>query len=116
MIFAENTIQILMGIGITASLILLWLVAYVDLARRKDLSVARKALWAFIMFFTAYIGIAAYFILRPVPEVFGKGANATTPESSAVVDDLESLHESHTEGSISDADYLAKKRALMGLT
>ena len=116
MTMAEDTIRVLMGIGIAASLILLWLVAFVDLARRKDFSVARKALWALIMFFTAYIGIAAYFILRPVPEVFGKGANATTPESSAIVDGLESLHQSHAEGSISDADYLARKRALMGLT
>jgi hypothetical protein len=113
---AEETIRTLMTIGIAASLILLWIVTYVDLARRKDLSVVKKVLWAVVIFFTAYIGIAVYFIMRPVPEVLGKRADATTPESSAIVGDLESLHASYAEGSITDADYLARKRKLLGLT
>lgn len=113
---AEETIQVLIGIGIAASLILIWIVAYVDLARRRDLSVVKKALWALIMFFGAYVGIAAYFILRPVPEVMGKGQHKTTPESSEIVNELEVLHEHHADGSISDTDYVEQKHSLLGLT
>lgn len=112
---AEGTARSLVVIGITASLLLLWIVAYVDLARRKDLSVVKKLLWAAAMFFGVYIGIAAYFVMRPVPEVIGKGPSSETPARSALVADLESLHASHAEGSLSDADYLAKKRNLLGL-
>lgn len=113
---AEETLRTLLSIGIAASLVLLWIVAYVDLARRKDLSVVKKVLWGLAILFGAYIGIAAYFIMRPVPEVPGKRADATTPASSAVVEDLESLHSNYAEGSITDADYLARKRTLLGLT
>jgi hypothetical protein len=115
MTIAEETSRLLIVVGLTASLVLLWIVAYVDLARRRDLSVIKKALWAAAMFFGAYIGIAAYFIMRPVAEVIGKGLNPTTPESSALVSDLESLRSTHAEGSLTDADYLAKKRDLLGL-
>lgn len=113
---AEETLRTLLSIGIAASLVLLWIVAYVDLARRRDLSVIKKVLWGLVIVFGAYIGIAAYFIMRPVPEVPGKRADTTTPASSAIVEDLESLHSSYAEGSITDADYLAKKRSLLGLT
>jgi hypothetical protein len=113
---AEGTLLVLLSIGIVASLILLWIVSYVDLARRKDLSVVKKVLWGLVILFGAYIGIAAYFIMRPVPEVPGKRADATSPASSSIVGDLESLHTSYVEGSIADADYLAKKRNLLGLT
>jgi hypothetical protein len=113
---AEETFQTLLTIGIAASLVLLWIVAYVDLARRRDLSVVKKVLWGLVILLGAYIGIAAYFIMRPVPEVAGKRADATTPASSAVVEDLELLHSSYAEGSITDADHLAKKRNLLGMT
>lgn len=113
---AEETFQILMGIGIAASAVLIWIVAYVDLARRGDLSVISKVTWALIMFFGAFVGVAAYFILRPVPEVMGKGPHNTMPESSEIVNALEALHDDHAEGSISDADYLEQKRGLLGLT
>jgi hypothetical protein len=113
---AEETFRLLLAIGIAASHVLLWIVAYVDLARRKDLSVIKKVLWGLAILFGTYIGIAVYFIMRPVPEVPGKSADGTTAASSAVVEDLESLHSSYGEGSITDADYLAKKRTLLGLT
>jgi beta-lactamase regulating signal transducer with metallopeptidase domain len=113
---AEETLLIVLAIGLGASLLLIWIVAYVDLARRKDLSIMKKAIWAVVMFFGAYIGIAAYFIMRPIPEVAGKGLNPTTSESSRVVNTLESLHTDHTDGSIADAAYLEEKRNLLGLT
>jgi len=116
MTIAEGTARTLVIIGLTIPLFLMWIVAYVDLARRRDLSVIKKVGWAVAMFFGAYIGIAAYFIMRPVAEVIGKGLNPTTPETSAIVDDLETLRTSHSEGSLTDADYLAKKRGILGLS
>lgn len=115
MTIAQETARSLVVIGVTASLLLLWIVAYVDLARRKDLSVVKKLLWAAAMFFGVYVGIAAYFVMRPIPEVIGKGDSSDTSESSVLVGDLESLRSSHAEGSVSDVDYLAKKRNLLGL-
>ena len=110
---AEETVRTLIVIGLALSLLLLWIVAYVDLARRRDLTIPRKAMWAAIMFFGAYIGIAAYFMLRPVPEVAGKGAEATTPVTSRLVAELESLHQLHAEGAVADDDYLAQKSVLI---
>ncbi len=115
MTIGEGTINTLVAIGITVPLFLLWIVAYVDLARRRDLAITKKALWAAAMFFGVYIGIAAYAVMRPVPEVIGKGLNPTTPETSAIVSNLETLRENHSEGSMTDADYLTKKRELLGL-
>ena len=116
MSIAEETARTLVVIGVTVPLFLLWIVTFVDIARRKDLPILKKALWTAITFFGAFIGIAVYFAMRPVPEVLGKGLRRTTPETSAVVSDLETLRADHANGSINDAEYLAKKRDLLGLT
>lgn len=106
----------LLIIGLFVPLLALWIVAYVDLARRSTLSVARKGLWAVAMFFGAYFGIAAYFLMRPVAPPVGKEPSATSPRSSAIVTDLETLRQDHTNGVLTDDDYLARKRDLLGLT
>ncbi len=113
---AEDTARVLVVIGIAIPLLLLWIVTFVDIARRKNLPITRKALWTAVTFFGAHIGIAVYYGMRPVPEVLGKGLRPTTPETSATVSRLETLRADHTAGSINDADYLAKKRDLLGLT
>ncbi len=113
---ADGTLAWLLVVGLVVPLFMLWIVAYVDVARRKDLRVTRKVLWTAAIFFGAYIGIAAYFMMRPVAPVIGKGTRATTPRSSQLVADLESLKQSHTEGTVTDDDYLERKRGLLGLT
>jgi hypothetical protein len=113
---AEDTARVLLVIGIMVPLFLLWIVTFVDIARRKDLSLPRKAMWTAVTFFGVYIGIAVYAAMRPVPEVLGKGIRQTVPETSATVSTLETLRAEHAGGSIGDADYLAKKRDLLGLT
>jgi len=113
---ADGTLAWLLVIGLGVPLVMLWLVAYVDVARRKDLRVGRKVLWAGAIFFGAYVGIAAYFVMRPLPPVMGKDRRATTPRSSQLVADLESLRQSHDEGAVTADDYLARKRDLLGLT
>jgi hypothetical protein len=113
---ADGTLAWLLVVGLVVPLFMLWIVAYVDVARRKDLRVTRKVLWTAAIFFGAYIGIAAYFTMRPVAPVIGKGTRATTPRSSQLVADLESLKQSHTEGTVTNDDYLERKRGLLGLT
>jgi len=66
---ADGTLAWLLVIGLGVPLVMLWLVAYVDVARRKDLRVGRKVLWAGAIFFGAYVGIAAYFVMRPLPTI-----------------------------------------------
>ncbi len=112
---ADGTLPWLLVIGLGVPLLTLWIVAYVDVARRTDLTLTRKALWAATIFFLAYIGIAAYFMMRPVAPVVGKNREATTPRSSRLVADLESLKASHAEGTVTAEDYLARKRHLLGL-
>ena len=113
---AEETVEVLLIIGVTVPLFLLWIVTFVDIARRKDLSLPRKAMWTAVTFFGVYVGIAVYAATRPVPEVLGKGLRSSVPETSATVSTLEKLRTEHAGGSINDADYLAKKRDLLGLT
>jgi Phospholipase_D-nuclease N-terminal len=112
----DETLRWLIVVGLVVPLFMLWIVAYVDVARRKDLKVTRKFLWAAAIFFGAYIGIAAYFLMRPIAPVIGKGLEATTPRSSQLVADLESLRQNHANGAVTDDDYLARKRDLLGLT
>lgn len=113
---AEETARLLIVIGIAVPLFLMWIVTFVDIARRRDLSVVKKAMWAAIIFFGLFIGIAVYAAMRPVPEVVGKGLQQTVPETSEKVSTLEALSSGHSDGSINDADYLARKRDLLGLT
>lgn len=113
---AEETVLALIAIGISIPLLLLWIVTLVDIARRRDLSITKKIGWGLVVILGLYIGIAVYFIMRPVKEVDGKGLDHTVPETSAVVNNLESLHLSHSAGSVSDDDYIARKRDLLGLT
>ncbi len=112
---ADGTLPWLLVIGLGVPLLTLWIVAYVDVARRRDLTFTRKALWAAAIFFLAYVGIAAYFMMRPVAPVVGKDREATTKRSSRLVTDLESLRQSHANGTITVEDYLARKRELLGL-
>jgi len=112
----DGTEAWLLVIGLGLPLVMLWLVAYVDVARRKDLAVTKKVLWASAIFFGAYVGIAAYFMMRPVAPAIGKDREATTPRSSQLVSDLESLKNAHAEGTVTADDYLAGKRDLLGLT
>ncbi len=113
---ADETARTLVLIGVTIPLFLLWIVALVDIARRSDLGIGKRLMWAAVILFGLYIGIAVYFLMRPVAEVNGKGPNPTTPETSAIVNNIEALRSSHAEGSINDTDYLARKRDLLGLT
>ena len=93
MTFFDDTLETLIVVGLVVPLFLLWIVAYVDVARRSDLAVGRKVMWGAVILFGAYVGIAVYFIMRPVRPPAGKDLAATTPHSSEKVARLEQLRE-----------------------
>ena len=111
----DESVNAVAVIAIFVPLMLLWLAAFVDLFRRKDISVSRKALWAALIVLTAYIGIAIYFIARPIREPEGKRYGTTAPRTRGIVDGIEGLRVQHEDGSIDNDTYLTKKRLLLGL-
>jgi hypothetical protein len=113
-LFDESVFDVAV-IAIVVPLLLLWVAAFVDLFRRKDISVLRKTLWATLILLTAYIGIAIYFVARPIRAPEGKRYGTTAPRTRGIVDDIEELREQHAEGSIDDEAYVTQKRLLLGL-
>ena len=102
-------------VAVTLPLLALWVAAFWDLVFRSDLPIPRKVLWGFAMVVTAYVGIAAYFLSRPVPEPDGKNLGDSVPRTSAVVTELEDLNAAHKAGNLPDESYLAQKREVLGL-
>ena len=116
MIFVElAAIDTLMWVALTLPVIAIWVVAFWDLTRRKDLRLVGKVAWAVAIIFTAYIGIAAYAIMRPIPPPDGKVSAKTTPRASAIVGALETLVAAHAAGSVTDASFDMQKRQILGL-
>jgi hypothetical protein len=46
-------------------LLLIWVVAFIDVLRRHDLSTSAKVLWALFVLLIPVIGVIAYFVARP---------------------------------------------------
>jgi uncharacterized membrane protein len=105
----------LLWLAFTAPLIALWVAGFWDLVHRHDLTVYRKAVWAALFILTLYIGLALYFVMRPVRPPSGKDNSRTVPRASGIVTDLESLAVEHERGEIADDAFLARKRELLGL-
>jgi hypothetical protein len=57
--------QLIFVLLIYIPLVLLWLFALVDLARRQDLSGLAKGLWAVAIVFLPLIGMIVYFATSP---------------------------------------------------
>jgi hypothetical protein len=111
----EITAEILVVIAIVVPLFLLWVAAFIDLFRRKDLGIGKKLMWGAIVIFTAHVGLLLYFVFRPVPPPSGKRRQDKNDRASGIVTEIERLHEEHEVGNISDASYLTAKRTLLGL-
>lgn len=111
----NESFSAVVGIAIIVPLLLLWVASFVDLFRRKDLAVFRKVLWATLILLTAYVGIAIYFVARPIRAPEGKRYGTTAPRTRDIVDGIEGLREQHAEGAVDDETYLTEKRLLLGL-
>jgi len=112
---AETVFRFLLRIAIVVPLLLLWAATFIDLVRRQDISIFRKALWATLVVFTAHIGVLIYFILRPVRTPHGKDAGHSADRSSMIVGKLEEMRDLHKRSEIADDAYLEAKRELLGL-
>jgi len=112
----ESVVRFLLGIAIFVPLALLWLAVIIDLLKRNELSVFRKALWATLVILTVHVGVVLYFVFRPVPQPPGKDLAVSADRSSAIVTRLEQLRDEHRNGTISDDHYLATKRELLGVS
>jgi|GEM_PF-1459403 len=103
-------------IAIVVPLFLLFTASFVDLFRRKDLSVIRKVLWVAVILLTAYIGVALYFLLRPPRTPEGKHDSATETRTKGIVDQLQDLKGAHEQGDIDDEAFLEGKRMILGIS
>ena len=102
-------------VAILVPLALLFFASYLDLARRKDLSARRKVMWAVIIFFLVYVGVALYFFMRPPRPPEGKRYGETASRSRELVGALEGVHAEYAAGTLSDQEYLSRKRSLLGI-
>lgn len=93
----------------------MYFAAYLDLYRRDDLSVLMKLTWAAVVFFLVFVGVVAYFFMRPPRPPEGKRYDETVSRSRELVGELEAASAEHEAGAISDHDYLSRKRSLLGL-
>ncbi len=109
------SIEFLLAIAISGTLFLLWAAAFIDLTRRHDLPIIKKALWASLVIFTGHVGVLIYFVLRPIRPPYGKGVRHSVDRSSVLVSELERLHAQHTDGHLTDDAYIDAKRDLLGV-
>lgn len=105
----------LLVVAIAVPLVLLWIAALVEIVSRKDLSVAKKALWIAVVIIANYVGVAAYYVARPLRPPEGKRYGETVPRSSAIVEELERLSARQTTDPLPEDEYLSRKRRLLGL-
>ncbi|MEZ5176464.1 MAG: hypothetical protein R2823_09715 [Acidimicrobiia bacterium] len=111
----DDNSSTVLWIALVVPLVALWIAAFWDLARGPDLGVIPKVLWGAAMVITTYIGIAAYFAVRPIPDPPGKAEMGSTPRASAIVSGLEDLVEQRSRGAIDDGAYAERKAELLGL-
>ena len=114
-LFSRPGLDPLTIIAIVVPLGLLYFAAYLDLYRRDDLPLVAKLIWAAVVFFLVFVGVVAYFFMRPPRPPEGKRYGETVSRSSELVGELEAASTSHAAGNLSDRDYLSKKRSLLGL-
>ena len=105
----------ILWIAIFIPLILLFVASFIDLYRRKDLSVVRKLLWVAVIVLTVYIGVALYYLFRPPSTPVGKRSGDTNEHTRSVVDQLEGFRSAHDRGELDDAAFLEAKRGVLGL-
>lgn len=105
----------ILWVAIFLPLILLFVASFIDLYRRKDLSVLRKLAWVVVIVLTLYVGVALYYLFRPPSTPEGKRSGETKEHTKSVVDQLESLRSAHDRGELDDAAFLAAKRGVLGL-
>lgn len=114
--FEASALDPIVWVAIFIPLFLLLIASFIDLFRRKDLSVIRKLLWVAVIVLTVYVGVALYYLFRPPRTPEGKQESATKKRTKSIVDQLEDLQGSHDRGDINDEAFLEAKRAVLGIS
>jgi hypothetical protein len=102
-------------------LLILWIFALTDLARRHDISGLAKGLWAVAIVLLPVIGMIIYFITRPHDDEvqnFAKApatAGTTNPGAidHATITQLEKLADLRDAGAITEEDFASMKAKLL---
>ncbi len=102
-------------------LVMLWIFALTDLARRVDISGLAKALWAIAIVFFPLIGMVVYFIVRPADAEMAKGPAVRMEETKAEdnmdldkLEQLDKLGKLKAAGTISEDEFNRLKTQLLG--
>jgi hypothetical protein len=103
-------------------LIMIWSTSLIDVFRRDDLRGASKAMWVLVIFLLPFVGTLIYLITRPVgvtaPEREALDAAGrefvTRYASPSTADQLRVLAELHDAGKLTDEEFGAEKRKLIG--
>jgi hypothetical protein len=103
-------------------LIMIWSTSLVDVFRRDDLRGVSKALWVVVIFLLPFLGTLIYLIARPVgatapereaPDAAGRSF-VTRYVNTSTADQLRVLAELHDGGKLTDEEFGAEKRKLIG--
>jgi hypothetical protein len=60
--------------------VLIWIVALVELIRRKDLTTASKVVWALVVLLLPVVGLIVYLVARPPAATRFGVTNAGSPD------------------------------------
>ncbi len=100
---------------IVIPVVVLWVYGLIDVFRRKDLSSIAKVLWALFIILLPILGVIVYHYIRPDSALADTVPSATqTFRGGKVPQDLSLLGEMHQQGKLSDAEYEAAKRKIVG--
>ncbi len=95
-------------IVVALPLIAMWLAALVEVARRRDLDSARRAIWIAVLIVVPVIALAVYVVVRPPRAVRLSGGRADQARAETIV----ALAERRQRGEIDDSTYRTEVRAV----
>jgi hypothetical protein len=105
-------------------LVLIWSTSLIDVFRRDDLGGLGKASWVVVIFLLPFIGTLIYLVTRPVGatarerealDVAGREL-VTRYATPSTADQLRVVAELHDAGKLTDGEFEAEKRRLLGNT
>ena len=102
-----------LGVFALVTLPLLALLVYmiVEVVRRRDLSLARRALWVVLLVAVPVVALAVYIVVRPPKAVQRAGGNTDVARAETLV----LLAERRQRGELSDEAYRAEVAAFASL-
>jgi hypothetical protein len=120
-LIAETSFWNVIGWIFWVFLLAIWfyilIVVFMDLFHRHDLSGWAKAAWTIGIIIFPLIGILIYLITRPKPsgeEIAEAQAAEARAAGVTAADQLETLSKLHDSGKLTDEEFAAEKKKLIG--